>query len=332
MSEATLPITTYNPAGINVFPAPVVDLFRYENIYKNTNGDFAVEYRKQIIELRDQGHKLREIAEKLNCSVSVVKKWLRRNREGDLISDKPRAPLHRDVKNTQYNQYLVGEILKEFPFYGSRRIAHEIEKRYGEIISYRTVVTIMKDIAEKKEVVIPERIEVDEVDAIWHMDMTQMRIAKGRKQFIFAIIDACSRRVLAIKSYDHATASAAVDCLCTALDNNGGRKCRILYTDNGRMFIASTFEAFLRQRVIFHHRVDKGSPWQNGKVERLFGTLFREWIAYRRYMIPESLSDSLEEFRQWFNNEREIQKLGYRTPMQIMEEKEKVYAVGVGIK
>jgi transposase InsO family protein len=124
---------------------------------------------------------------------------------------------------------------------------------------------------------------------------------------------------MAVKSYDHATASSAVDCLCTALDNNGGKKPRVLYTDNGRMFIATTFEDFLKQKIIFHHRTDKGSPWQNGKVERLFGTLFREWIAYRRYMIPESLSESLEEFRQWFNNEREIQKLGYRTPMQIAE-------------
>jgi transposase len=166
MTEATLPTTTYNPAGINVFPAPVVDLFRYENIYKNTNGDFAVEYRKQIIELRNQGHKLHEIAENLNCSISAVKKWLRRNRKGDLISDKSRAPLHREVKNTQYNQYLVGEILNEFPFYGCRRIAHEIEKQYGEMISYRTIIKIMKDIAPKKEVVIPERIEIDEIDAI----------------------------------------------------------------------------------------------------------------------------------------------------------------------
>ncbi len=37
-----------------------------------------------------------------------------------------------------------------------------------------------------------------------------------------------------------------------------------------------------------------------------------------------TLKDNLEEFRQWFNNEREIQKLGYKTPMQIMKEKSTV--------
>jgi hypothetical protein len=45
------------------------------------------------------------------------------------------------------------------------------------------------------------------------------------------------------------------------------------------------------------------------------------WINYLRYNISKSLKESLEEFRQWFNNEREIQKLGYKIPMQIMREK-----------
>jgi transposase len=90
--------------GINTPPAQVNTLFSYANIYKNSNNGFALEFRKQMITLHNQGFKLNEIAENLNCSISVVKKWLRRYREGDLISDKSRAPLHRDMKNTQFNQ------------------------------------------------------------------------------------------------------------------------------------------------------------------------------------------------------------------------------------
>jgi transposase InsO family protein len=305
-----------------IFPKSSVDtLFSYNKIYHNTNNGFAVEFRKQMVGLYEQGFKQSEIAERLNCSVSVVKKWLRRYREGELISDKSRAPIHRDVKNTQYNQYLVGEISKEFPFYGCRRIAHEIEKRYGEAVSYRTVIKIMKDIAPKKEVVIPERIEIDEPDKIWHMDMTPKRIAKGKIQYIFGVIDACTRRVLAVRNYDGCTSAEVIDCLYVAIINNGGKKPRMLYTDNGGQFVSKIFEDCLKVQCIFHHKVDKGCPWQNGKIERLFKTLFDEWINYRRYNTERSLKESLEEFRNWFNNEREIQKLGYKTPMQILKEK-----------
>ena len=139
---------------------------------------------------REQGLKLDEIAENLNCSVSVVKKWIRRYREGDIIADKSRAPLHREVKNTQFNQHMVKEILEKFPFYGSRRIAHTIEKEIGVTVSHVTVSQMMKDIQEKKEPVVAEKIEIAEPDAIWHMDMTPKRIARGNIQYIFGVIDA----------------------------------------------------------------------------------------------------------------------------------------------
>jgi transposase InsO family protein len=216
---------------------------------------------------------------------------------------------------------MVKEILEQFPFYGSRRIAHQIEKEIGVEVSHVTVSQMMKDIVEKKEPVVAERIEIAEPDAIWHMDMTPMRIAKGTQQYIFAIIDVCTRRVLAIKNYDGCTSVEVIDCLYSAIINNSGKKPRTVYTDNGGQFVSKVFEDCLKIRTIFHHKTDKGCPWQNGKVERLFKTLFDEWFAYRWYITPKGLSESLEEFRNWFNNEREIQKLGYKTPMQIMKEK-----------
>lgn len=300
---------------------PLDLLFSYNKIYHNTNNGFAVEFRRQMIGLHEQGLKLHEIADKLNCSVSVVKKWLRRYREGEIISDKSRAPLHREMKNTQFNQHMVKEILEKFPFYGSRRIAHTIEKEIGVKVSHVTVSQMMKDIQEKKEPVVAERIEIDEPDKIWHMDMTLKRIAGGKKLYIFGVIDACTRRVLAMKSYEGCTSVEVIDCLYKAIINNNGKKPRILYTDNGGQFVSKIFEDCLKVQNIFHHRIDKGKPWQNGKVERLFKTLFDEWINYHDYQTAKTLSDSLEEFRNWFNNEREIQKLGYKTPMQIMKEK-----------
>ena len=77
--------------GVNFIGSqnPIDSLFSYNAIYQNTNNGFAVEFRKQMIGLHEQGLKLQEIADKLNCSVSVVKKWLRRYREGDIMPINP---------------------------------------------------------------------------------------------------------------------------------------------------------------------------------------------------------------------------------------------------
>jgi len=140
-----------------------------------------------------------------------------------------------------------------------------------------------KDIEPKKEPVVAERIEIDEPDKIGHMDMMPVWLQGGKTQYIFAIIDACTRRVMSIKNYKGASSTKVVDCLYSAIINNEGKKPRILYTDNGGQFVSKVFEDGLKVQNIFHHRVDKGKPLQNGKIERLFKTLFDEWIAYNRY-------------------------------------------------
>jgi len=151
------PQNNFGIAGFNTLESSINDLFGYNAIYHNTNG-YAVAFRKKMVELQGMGRTQREIADALNCSNSVVKKWLRRYREGDHLEDQSRAPLHREIKNTEYARKLVKEIKEKFPFYGSRRISHEIEKEFGIVVSHMTVSQMMKEIAPQKATVIPQRI------------------------------------------------------------------------------------------------------------------------------------------------------------------------------
>ncbi len=119
-------------------------------------------------------------------------------------------------------------------------------------------------------------------------------------------------------NYSRMTSKQSIDCLEWAL-KKADTVPKELWVDNGRMFTSKAFKSYTQKRGIKLHCTDKGSPWQNGKIERLFGTLKKEWINYRRYRTPESLNNSLKEFRRWFNCEREIQKLEYKTPNQISQ-------------
>jgi transposase InsO family protein len=84
---------------------------------------------------------------------------------------------------------------------------------------------------------------------------------------------------MAIKNYSGATSVEVIDCQYSAIINNNGKKPRILYTNNGGQSVSKTFEEVHKVQCIFHHRIDKGKPWQNRKIERLFKTLFDEWIT-----------------------------------------------------
>jgi transposase len=264
----------------------------------------------------------RDIALLFNCSEWVVNKWIVRYKKRGTkgLKDLSRAPHHRKEVVTDFVKYWVRDLMQEFPYMGCIRISHMIEKRFDYKINYHSVSTIMNELRPKKKTVIPDEIEVPRPDMIW--DMTRMRIFKGRKQYIFGVMDACTRQIHYIMNYSRMSSKQAIDCLEWALKKADSVPTE-LWVDNGRMFISKAFKEYVKKRGIRIHYTDKGSPWQNGKIERLFGTLKGEWIKYRRYKTPESLNNSLKEFSRWFNCEREIQKLNYQTPNQI----EKVFKV-----
>jgi putative transposase len=171
-------------------------------------------------------------------------------------------------------------------------------------------------LSEVEPDLVPDEIEIPKPDMIWHMDMTRMRIFKGKKQYIFGVVDACSRQVHYIMNYSRMTSKQSIDCLEWALKKADTVPTE-LWVDNGRMFTSKAFKKYCAKRGIKLHYTDKGSPWQNGKIEAHFKILKGEWIKYRRYRTVESLNNSLKEYRRWFNGVREIQKLGYATPNQI---------------
>jgi transposase len=300
---------------------PIEDIYSYKNVYLDSKNGQAKNLRLKMVKVYESGNYTQlEIARLFNASRKSVNKWINRYQEHGIegLLDESRAPKRRERKVVDFVYYWVRDLMTEFPYMGSRRIAHMIEKRFDYKIGKTSINQIMNEL--KPEKIVPEiqEIEVPKPDMIWHMDMTRMRIFKGRKQYIFGVIDACTRQVHYIMNYSRMTSKQSIDCLEWAL-KKADTVPKELWVDNGRMFTSKAFKSYVRKRGIKIHYTDKGSPWQNGKIERLFGTLKSEWIKYRRYRTPESLKNSLKEFRRWFNCEREIQKLGYKTPNNLSQ-------------
>lgn len=63
-------------------------------------------------------------------------------------------------------------------------------------------------------------------------------------------------------------------------------------------------------------RTDPGCPWQNGRIERLFGTLKQKLDQWN---VPgiEQLNRDLDLFCHWYNGIRPHQNLDGRTPAEV---------------
>jgi len=102
-------------------------------------------------------------------------------------------------------------------------------------------------------------------------------------------------------------------CLRDIVNTHG--KPQAIRTDNEAIFISGVFQLGLKRLGIHHQRTMPGCPWQNGRIERLFGTLKQK---LDQWQVPDmaALNHDLVIFSYWYNHIRPHQNLNGQTPAE----------------
>lgn len=151
------------------------------------------------------------------------------------------------------------------------------------------------------------------VNAVWAMDLTFYGDAQGEQQIALGVLDHGSRLVTGLHTLLNKRSWTLLGHLCLAIGRYG--KPRRIRTDSEVIFTSFVFTTFLKLVGIGHQRIKTCAPWQNGRMERLFGTLKP---LLRQLVIPTraALQAALDEFTLFYNHVRPHQNLGGLTPAQ----------------
>lgn len=148
---------------------------------------------------------------------------------------------------------------------------------------------------------------------VWAMDLTGKMDAAGNMHMIFGLLDHGSRGLLDLTALPDKRSWTLLGHLFLAIGKYG--KPRALRTDNEACFTSRVFRVVLALAGIRHQRTDPGCPWQNGRIERLFGTLKRKLDQWEVAGF-KALNASLGEFRFFYNHVRPHQHLQGRAPAE----------------
>ena len=149
---------------------------------------------------------------------------------------------------------------------------------------------------------------------VWAMDMTGKTDSQGKLHMIFGLLDHGSRGLLTLVPLPDKGSWTLPGHLFLAIGKYG--KPRSVRTDNEACFTSQVFCVVLALAGIRHQRSDPGHPWQNGRIERLFGTL-KERLNHWEVAGFEALNVSLGEFRFFYNHVRPHQHLQGWTPAEV---------------
>jgi putative transposase len=149
---------------------------------------------------------------------------------------------------------------------------------------------------------------------IWAYDFLEDALADGTKIHILTVMDEFTREGLAIEVTCSTSAAWVVDVLRVLIAQHGAPG--YLRSDNGPEFVAQAVQTWLASHHVETLYIEPGKPWQNGKEERLNGTVRDECLNVYLFQSLAEACVRLGAFRRHYNTERPHSQLGYLTPAE----------------
>lgn len=163
-----------------------------------------------------------------------------------------------------------------------------------------------------------------------HVDITELRSEQG-KHYLFVAVDRATKYVYA-ELHDRMTAGNALVFLRN-LEQHCVFKITHILTDNGAQFTynlllkrlqpkqaAHPFDTLCKQLGIEHRTTQFRHPWTNGQVEITNKIIKHATTKQFHYTTVSELKTHLMTFLLYYNHQRPLKALNFKTPWQAIEE------------
>jgi putative transposase len=226
---------------------------------------------------------------------------------------------------------MIDEIYTAHPYFGYRRITVQVQKK-GRIINRKRVRRLMQIMgiqgicpgpnlskrlhAKYIHPYLLRGLSIDRPDQVWAIDITYIRLRHGF-MYLFVIIDLFSRHIVDWELSDNLSRQWVLDCLKRAFKN---RRPEIINSDQGAQFTNKDYVELLQSETIKISMDGKGRALDNIFVERFFRTLKYEEIYLNEYVNLKSLRRGINQYIQFYNEQRPHESLGYRCPAEFYQQ------------
>ena len=281
----------------------------------------------------------------LDINRSTFYDWYRRYSEGgyDALESKP--PHRRrfwnaippDVKEKVVETAL--EHLDKSP----RQLAWYLTDSQGYYLSESSVYRILKAndlITSPNCTVISTKDKYDQpttrVNQMWQTDFTYLKVIHWGWYYLSTVLDDYSRYILSWKLCTGMSAEDVKDTIDLAIAESGVDHAYVrhrprLLSDNGPCYISGDLKDYLVDNGMTHTRGRPYHPQTQGKIERYHRSM-KNILLLDNYYSPDELKLHIENFVEYYNNERYHESLNNITPadvytgqnVRIIKERQKV--------
>lgn len=228
------------------------------------------------------------------------------------------------------------ELALKYRVYGIRKI-HALLRREGFRVSLYQVYTLLKrknlclsstwrkDLRERSQALKQYLRRPGKPLELVQADITDVPVENFGTYYVIDLIDYYSKYSLVTLWSRTKDTTALIRACDLALEE--ARRLELplpekikLLTDNGPAMTSKRFRNYIAASCFVHLRTKSHHPETIGCIERFHQTLKYEEVWGAMYENPLVANERIEAFRVFYNTERIHQTLGYRTPLEVIEE------------
>jgi len=229
----------------------------------------------------------------------------------------------------------VKETREDKPFYGLRKVYHEINKK-GLTIGRDHLWRIMQkhDLMlhlkrNRFRTTIPGEppkethnliidLEITKPNQVWVTDITYLNTVEG-VVYLSTIMDLYTRNIISHSISSDLRTDSSLICLKKAIQSVGSTKGIIHHSDRGCQYCSHLYRHVLKSKGLVPSYTGRNHCYENAKMERFFNTLKHEYglinTIKSKYLAKTLVSKAINDY----NNYRIHAALGYRTPSELYQ-------------
>ncbi len=209
----------------------------------------------------------------------------------------------------------IVEIKKRNPLFGCPRIAQIITTKFGIETNKDVVRRVLAKHYRPGPGTGPSWLAFlgHSKDSLWSVHLFRCESLTLKSHWVLVVMDQCTRRLVGFGVH-----AGDVDgiTLCRMFNQviSGEDPPRYLSSDNDPLFSFHRWKANLRILEIIEIKTVPFTPISHPFVERLIGTIRREFLDHTSFWNSLDLQRKLGEFRDYYNNHRTHTALSGRSP------------------
>lgn len=154
----------------------------------------------------------------------------------------------------------------------------------------------------------------------WATDVTEFKVVGSKKKlYLSAIIDLYDRSIVSYVINTRNDNNIVFETYEKAIKNNLGAT-PILHSDRGFQYTSKVFQSKLKEANITQSMSRVGRCIDNGPTEGFWGIIKSEMYYLNKYHSHKELKEAIENYINFYNNERLQARFNDKTPMEVRTE------------